>query len=280
MNAFGFSGWQLALGGVQAGVHNLSIRMKAPFRKVLCDKYKNKFNDESIFMDFSRGMKDIYIWNKFYNHAICGQGLFLHHLLRAYQEQGVPVKLITTTQQIADYLSYHHGYTAMNVDAETTDAIEEKMNAFNKSDINVLSLDNSSLTGWKLSQKKLYLRNMFKKITTIPTRENVMYIVCLLYVDKEEKALLENKENIRLIHFKPETQRKTMDSTAVNIYIPHIDKSDKKSCVEQITSNFPGVSDWIFKKDYFAYHHFVFSNGGKAGFYFMDYKKKGDVTEI
>ncbi|MFJ8528322.1 hypothetical protein [Bacillus sp. NPDC094106] len=276
MNAFGFSGWQLFLGGISAGIHNATIYMKAPFRKILCNKYKKKYNDESIFVDFSKDMKDIHVWNRFYNHASCGQGLFLYHLLQSYQMQDIPVKLITTTEQISEYLSFHYDYSVVNINAETTNDLNGKMNYFIESDANILSLNTSSLARKSLHKKTLFLRTMFEKIANISVEENVIYLVCLLHVDKEDKALLEDRKNIRLIHFRPETQINKIDTLKLNIHIPHMERAYKKSYLEQVKSTFPNVADWVYTKDYFSYHHFVFNNEGKTGFYFMDSKKRRD----
>lgn len=274
LGGVGMNGLGLLLGSIDSEIHNLSIHMKAPFRKVLCDRYKGKFNNELLFKDFLRDMKDINVWNKFYNNAICGQGLFLHHLFHAYQEQGVPAKLITTTEQMAGYLSHYHKYTVMDIDDKRTTDVEEKIKVFTKSDINILSLNTSSLAGAKYSQKKLFLRNVFEIIASLSAEGNVIYLLCLLHVDKEEKTVLENRENIRLVQFQTVNQINKLNPLELNIYIPHVNDGNKKSDVEKITRNFPGVDDWVFKKDYFSYHHFVFNNGGKTGFYFMNYKKK------
>ncbi|PES55204.1 hypothetical protein CN515_03890 [Bacillus cereus] len=102
----------------------------------------------------------------------------------------------------------------------------------------------------------------------------MIYLLCLLHVDKEEKTVLENRENIRLVQFQTVNQINKLNPLELNIYIPHVNDGNKNFGVDKITRNFPGVDDWVFKKDYFSYHHFVFNNGGKTGFYFMNYKKK------
>lgn len=268
------SPWALFLGGIEAEIYNAKQTIKAPFRKALRKRYINTYNEKSLFAEFTKSTSTIHLLSRDYSHMNAGGGLFLIHLMRAYEVQGKKVKLIMmgSREDLAKYFRHKLGYTVTDIDGRDggyKTIFEASMNDFT----NVLTIDEDKSQQKEYRERPSFVREMVEQLKKRPADDVIYFVTNLFTYDETRESIktLGDVPHIRLIHFGLDFPKLRMREQALNVVFPHYEHEINKQLVfNSLTQTFPNIPLKMFKKSYYSYLHFIYEYEGKHHLHFME----------